>query len=242
MSLSNILGASYKLLSDVSPYTTDTANNINFGNSIQKSYCFHVVFNSIPLVADSGLSTLTGITSRIDSIKKGLQLAANVKSIDLPEKIIQTTDVMFFGRKKTIPMSCTYENNQFTVIYEERESQVVYSTFQRWIDAICNSVSRRGSSDNGSKAKNIISNILSGNFQEWSAGMDQSQIDEWTTDLMVIMEDSTGTPINIIKINQVYPINIKQSTTLDYGTSTSILYSVQFCFSEYTSVTKEDIL
>lgn len=225
-----------EIFSHVTPFHINTKDAVNLWALPQTQFNWHMVIPNLPKGLDTGLSSKIplGIGSIVDNAKKSAQLAFNVKSINLPKKVVETSEVYFFGRKRKIPMATTYEDYQFEIVFEEYENQVVTGTFTRWIDVISNSVNQTGG------ISGAVGNLLG--TTSTKMGSNYSEFQDYSTDIYVFMEMSNGIPNNFINIKQCFPININQTTSLDYSANGSILYSVTFAFNEYSFISRQDIL
>lgn len=232
------------LFQSLSPFHFKTANAVNFNSDIQRSYTWHLIIPKLPAQIDTGLTSLVGeiagerlgaLASGLDNIKRSAQLVANCKSVNLPKVLIETTPAYFFGRKREIPVAVSYEDNKFEVIFEERENQVVLTTFNRWINMVMNAVTKSGNS-----IFQNITNLL--NVTKTELGMNFSDFDKWATDIFVVMEGTGGLPTSIYKIIKAVPVNINPTQSLDYSSNASVTYTVTFVFNEFVLVTREDLI
>jgi hypothetical protein len=225
------------ILSYVNPFHINANEAVNLSSMPQKQWMWHLVIPNLPSAIDTGISRFIplNIGSTIDNFKRSAQLTALCKTVNLPKKVIETQEVFFFGRKRKVPMSATYEDNVFEVVFEEREHQAVFTTFTRWIDYIENTIS---GSDPG--LKNVITSLLG--TKNNHLGSNYSDFKSYSSDMFIIMESGNGIPNNFITVKNAFPINITQSSSLDYSGNASILYTVSFAFNEYSFISRQDII
>jgi hypothetical protein len=142
--------------------------------------------------------------SPLDTLKDVGDLKFRVKSINTPQRNIETIDTWFYGLKQSIPGRTTF-SNQVNMLIEEGEDQYVLRSIYDWMEKIT-SVNHKNPFGTLSSSKKISKNMY----------------------IRMLKYNGDYEPY-ALKLANVYPLSIND-VPLDYMSNESLKYDVAFNF------------
>jgi hypothetical protein len=180
-----------------------TIEGRNISHDIQRSFLWQLWIPVLPILP----------SSLFNKQLSSDDFTVACKTVSIPSREIEVVETYFYGQKQLFPVNQVCEN-KLDITVEEREDQLVYTTFSNWMLAICN--------NDPSSINATLSSLLT---------KKQYAVDVW----LKFYKYSGSNMEYAIRLKNCFPISMS-NVALDYNSNNAIQYNITLSFDNQSII------